>query len=96
MATNIQLRGIVYYFRRKIPLELIERHSGKCEIIRSLRTKNRAVAERAEIDAAAVTTDVAILAAVLVKAAIACHMSSKASRPQPVACPLQVFLQCLA
>jgi len=46
MATNIQLRGSVYYFRRKIPLDLIEQHSGKREIIRSLGTKNRAEAER--------------------------------------------------
>jgi len=46
MATNIQLRGSVYYFRRKIPLDLIEQHAGKREIIRSLGTKNRAEAER--------------------------------------------------
>jgi len=46
MATNIQKRGNVYYFRRKIPLDLIERHGGKREIIRSLGTKNRAEAER--------------------------------------------------
>ncbi|MGT2429385.1 DUF6538 domain-containing protein [Cupriavidus basilensis] len=35
MATNIQKRGSVYYFRRKIPLDLIEQHNGKREIIRS-------------------------------------------------------------
>lgn len=46
MATNIQKRGNVYYFRRKIPLDLIERHGGKREIIRSLGTKTRAEAER--------------------------------------------------
>ncbi|MHA7679901.1 DUF6538 domain-containing protein [Cupriavidus sp. PET2-C1] len=46
MATNIQLRGSVYYFRRKIPLDLIEQHSGKREIIRSLGTKDRPEAER--------------------------------------------------
>ncbi|MGN5479586.1 DUF6538 domain-containing protein [Cupriavidus basilensis] len=85
---HIQLRGSVYYFRRKIPLDLIEQHSGKREIIRSLGTKNLAEAERAEIDAAAAATDVAILAAFRVKAAIACHMSSEASRPAAGGVPL--------
>ncbi|KAI3590237.1 hypothetical protein D9X30_4845 [Cupriavidus sp. U2] len=46
MATNIQRRGTVFYFRRKIPLDLIEQHSGKREIIRSLGTRDRAEAER--------------------------------------------------
>ncbi|MGO4153586.1 DUF6538 domain-containing protein [Cupriavidus sp. YAF13] len=46
MATNIQKRGSVYYFRRKIPLDLIEQHNGKREIIRSLGTKDRPEAER--------------------------------------------------
>ncbi|MCF1444583.1 DUF6538 domain-containing protein [Ralstonia nicotianae] len=46
MATNIQKRGTVYYFRRKIPLHLIEQYGGKREVIRSLGTKDRAEAER--------------------------------------------------
>lgn len=46
MATNIQRRGAVYYFRRRVPLDLLEQYGGKREIIRSLNTKNRADAER--------------------------------------------------
>lgn len=37
----------VYYFRRRIPLDLIEAHEGREEITYSLRTKDRAEAERA-------------------------------------------------
>ena len=46
MAYNIQKRGTVYYFRRRIPQDLIEKHAGKREIIRSLGTKDRAEAQR--------------------------------------------------
>lgn len=46
MAYNIQKRGNVYYFRRRIPQDLIEKHVGKREIIRSLGTKDRAEAQR--------------------------------------------------
>ncbi|QUP53514.1 tyrosine-type recombinase/integrase [Ralstonia syzygii] len=46
MAYNIQKRGNVYYFRRRIPFDLIDQHAGKREIVRSLGTKDRAEAER--------------------------------------------------
>lgn len=40
-------RGATYYFRRKIPLDLVAAHGGKREATFSLKTKNRAEAERA-------------------------------------------------
>ncbi len=42
--THTQRRSGVYYFRRKIPLELIA-HYGKAEIAFSLKTKERKEAE---------------------------------------------------
>ncbi|KAG0163222.1 hypothetical protein DFQ30_000515, partial [Apophysomyces sp. BC1015] len=46
MCTHLSKRGSVYYFRRKIPLDLIARYNGKKEIMRSLRTSDRRDAER--------------------------------------------------
>lgn len=46
MSHNIQKRGSIYYFRRRIPLELVEQYHGKREVLRSLGTKDRAEAER--------------------------------------------------
>ncbi|HSI22646.1 MAG TPA: site-specific integrase [Methylophilaceae bacterium] len=43
--THLTKRNSVYYFRRKIPLELRHLYAGKAEIIFSLQTKNRADAE---------------------------------------------------
>jgi len=37
----------VYYFRRRIPLDLIDAHEGRREVVYSLGTKERADAERA-------------------------------------------------
>ncbi|MDB0528265.1 site-specific integrase [Ralstonia solanacearum] len=37
----------VYYFRRRIPLDLIDAHEGRSEVVYSLGTKERADAERA-------------------------------------------------
>lgn len=45
MAYNIQKRESTYYFRRRVPQDLIEQ-LGRTEIIRSLRTKDRAEAVR--------------------------------------------------
>ena len=42
--THTQKRNGVYYFRRKIPLDLIA-HYGKAEIALSLKTKERKEAE---------------------------------------------------
>ncbi|ONG50074.1 hypothetical protein BKE38_19575 [Pseudoroseomonas deserti] len=43
MAINLQLRGAVYRFRRRVPDSLVER-IGRKEIIRSLETSSRAEA----------------------------------------------------
>jgi hypothetical protein len=43
--THLTKRNSVYYFRRKVPLELRHLYAGKAEIIFSLQTKNRADAE---------------------------------------------------
>ena len=43
--THLCKRNGVYYFRRKIPLELRHFYTGKSEIIFSLKTKNRSEAE---------------------------------------------------
>lgn len=43
--THLSKRNGVYYFRRKVPLDLQHIYSGKAEIIFSLKTKNRAEAE---------------------------------------------------
>lgn len=41
MSDHIQKRGSVYYYRRRIPLDLLAHYSGRAEIIRSLGVKNR-------------------------------------------------------
>jgi hypothetical protein len=46
MSDHIQKRGSVYYYRRRIPLDLLPQYQGKREIIRSLGVKDRPVAER--------------------------------------------------
>lgn len=43
--THLSKRNGVYYFRRKVPLDLQHIYSGRAEIIFSLKTKNRAEAE---------------------------------------------------
>jgi integrase len=43
--THLTRRNSVYYFRRKVPLEVRHLYQGKAEIIFSLQTKNRAEAE---------------------------------------------------
>jgi hypothetical protein len=44
MSHNIQKRGSVYYFRRRIPNDLLDHYEGKREIVRSLGVKDRAEA----------------------------------------------------
>jgi len=46
MPSHTIKRGSVYYFRRRIPLDLVEAHEGQREVYYSLGTKNKADAER--------------------------------------------------
>ncbi|WP_207000865.1 site-specific integrase [Trinickia mobilis] len=46
MCTHLVKRGSVYYFRRKIPLDLIAHYDGKKEVMRSLRTSDKREAEK--------------------------------------------------
>jgi len=43
---HLELRGRVYAYRRKIPLDLHEAYPGRVEIRHSLKTRDRAVAVR--------------------------------------------------
>jgi integrase len=45
-VTHTIKRGSVYYFRRRIPLDLIAAHDGQREVTYSLKTKDRSEAER--------------------------------------------------
>ena len=46
MCTHLSKRGSVYYFRRKIPLDLIAYYDGKKEVMQSLRTSDKREAEK--------------------------------------------------
>jgi hypothetical protein len=46
MCTHLSKRGSVYYFHRKIPLDLIAHYDGKKEIMWSLRTSDKREAEK--------------------------------------------------
>lgn len=46
MCTHLAKRGNRYYFRRKIPLELLPTYGGRKEIMRSLGTSDRKEAEK--------------------------------------------------
>ncbi|WP_369820956.1 DUF6538 domain-containing protein [Pseudorhodoferax sp. Leaf274] len=43
---HIIKRGGVYYFRRRIPQDLVAAHGGQREVLHSLRTKDRPEAMR--------------------------------------------------
>lgn len=43
---HLELRGPVFWFRRKIPLDLLQLYNGKREIRHSLRTRDRSEATR--------------------------------------------------
>lgn len=45
MCTHLIKRNAIYYFRRRIPLALVE-HFGRSEVVHSLRTSDRREAER--------------------------------------------------
>ena len=45
MCTHLAKRGSRYYFRRKIPLDVLPHYKGK-EVMRSLGTSDRREAER--------------------------------------------------
>ncbi|WP_374193429.1 DUF6538 domain-containing protein [Trinickia mobilis] len=44
----------LYYFRRKIPFDLIAHYDGKKEVMRSLRTSDERLPDRPDIDCEAV------------------------------------------